>query len=132
MRKRVHLYGDKDAPYCTRIRKVLEAQEVEFTVRDLREKPLGYHEIAAILKHLDLKYFVRPDFDWKSVSQDTVGRPDREEVFRLIAEDNTLMIWPVMVSGRLLMVGDDLRRLRTMLLLKQEDLTPRLRADSAA
>lgn len=132
MRKKVVLYGDPRAAYSAKIKELLEAQDVVLDVRDLSTQPLSYHEIARLLRHLELKHFVTPDFDWNSVKHDDQGRPDREEIFRMMAADNALLRWPLLESGRLLTVGDDLRRLRRMLLIRDDEKVSNLRADNAA
>jgi arsenate reductase-like glutaredoxin family protein len=81
-------------------------------------------EICRLLRHFDLKHFLNSQS--KSYKKFNLHEdiPDRAEVLDLIADDNDLLIKPIIVSGRLMTVGFNKAKILEMLQIKSNGSDP--------
>ena len=124
MRGVVDLYIAPNDPDCSEIKKFLEQQDLKLQIRDLATKPLEAHEIAALIRHFDLKHFLNTSskaYTKKKLDQTT---PDRNEIIQLMAEDNDLIKKPIIVAGRLMVVGPNRHKIIQMLQIRPNGSDP--------
>lgn len=133
MIKKVILYSDPKDPYCAEIEKFLKGFDIILTVHDMRTNPLTVNQLSNLLKHFDLEHFLNGNAKAgkgkKALDFSSLGR---QEIMEMIAEDNSLLRKPIIVSGRLITFGYDRRTIMNMLQLKSPDSQPELQAESAA
>ncbi len=124
MKRVVDLYVAPDDPDCTEIKELLEQQDLKLEIRDLSIKPLEADEIAALIRHFDLRHFLNTS------SKTYIGKkldktiPDRNEIIQLMADDNDLIKKPIIVAGRLMVVGPNRHKIMEMLQLKPNGSDP--------
>ncbi len=124
MKRVVDLYVAPDDPDCTEIKELLEQHDLKLKIRDLSVKPLEASEIAALIRHFDLKHFLNTS------SKTYIGKkldktiPDRNEVIQLMADDNDLIKKPIIVAGRLMVVGPNRHKIMEMLQIKPNGSDP--------
>lgn len=118
MRKVVDLYTVPGDRHCEEIREFLEQQDVKLMIRDIRSKPLSYDEIAKLIRHLDLKHFINTESKLYSRKKLQQELPVRSELFEMMADDNDLLVKPIVVAGRLMVVGPNRPKIIEMLQLK--------------
>lgn len=119
MRKTVDLYVKKGDSGCKEMQSFLEQQDIILSVRDLNLKPLRFDELGSMIRHLNLDHFL--DTNSKAYSKNKLANnlPPRNEVIKLLAEDNDLLKKPIIVAGRLMVVGANLYKVREMLQIKE-------------
>lgn len=130
MVRKVTLYSDPKDPYCVEIEKFLKGFEIILTVHDIRTDPLNAKQLSNLLGHFELEHFVNSN--GKSSKKLDLSSANREKILDLIADDNSLLKKPLIVSGRLMTIGYDRRKILDMLQIKADQSQPELRADSAA
>jgi arsenate reductase-like glutaredoxin family protein len=118
MRRVVDLYTVPGDRHCEEIRDFLEKQDIKLVIRDVTNKPLSYEEIAKLIRHLDLKHFVNTESKLYSLKKLHQELPDRSELFEMMADDNDLLVKPIVVAGRLMVVGPNRPKIIEMLQLK--------------
>lgn len=102
---------------CAEIRSFIEEAGVLLDFRDLGKDPMSKDEISMLLGHLNLSHFVNPmSPSFEKLGFDR-GLPDREEVLEAIANDNTLLKRPIILTARLITVGNDRKKIAEMLQL---------------
>lgn len=83
-------------------------------VRNLEKHPLSERELQQILGHWDLRPFLNPfSKSFEKHKLDEVV-PPREQLLKLIAEDNTLLRRPLIRTPRLLTFGNDRAKISEM------------------
>ncbi len=118
MLKKVILYTDPKESQCKEAKSFLEEHEVSLVIHDLRSSPLLRSDISRLLRHFNLKHFLNSQSKaYKKLKLDK-NLPERAEVFDLIADDNDLLVKPIIVSGRLMMVGFNKAKIMEMLQIK--------------
>ncbi len=124
MLKRVDFYTNPDDPSCGEVRNFLKTQELDIHERDLRIKPLGYEELDRLIRHFDMKHFI-------NISSKAIRKfhledelPGREDLIKLMAEDNDLIRKPIIVAGRLMTVGCNRQKIMEMLQIKSNGSEP--------
>ena len=124
MLKRVDLYIYPDEPECENIAGFLREQEVELFVRNVRERPLNVDEITRLFRHFDTRHFLNENA--ASFAKHNLNRelPPRRELYELMARDNDLIRRPVVVSGRLMVIGGNIIKIREMLQIRNEQEEP--------
>ena len=114
----------KDRLETAEIKELLEQQDLKLEIRDLSIKPLEADEIAALIRHFDLRHFLNTS------SKTYIGKkldktiPDRNEIIQLMADDNDLIKKPIIVAGRLMVVGPNRHKIMEMLQLKPNGSDP--------
>jgi regulatory protein spx len=124
MQRVVDLYVAPDDPECTEIREFLEQQDFNLKVRDLIAKPLGVDEINALIRHFDLRHFLNTSSKSYSKKKLDNAIPNRNELIQLMADDNDLIKKPIIVSGRLMVVGPNRNKIMEMLQIKPNGSDP--------
>lgn len=118
MLKRVDLYVYPNEQVCDDITEFLREQEVELHVRNIRERPLKVDEIAQLFRHFDAKHFLNESAS--SFVKHGLDRelPPRRELYELMGNDNDLIKRPVILAGRLMVIGGNIAKIREMLQIR--------------
>ena len=124
MRKRVDLYMMPDNSDCTDAKEFLEQQDLYLNVRDISSKPLNEAELSKLIRYFNMKHFL--DTSSKAYTANKLDKfmPSRGEVIALMADDNDLLRKPIIVAGRLMVVGANRRKLMEMLQIKSNGDNP--------
>ncbi len=118
MRKRIDLYVNPKEQACQDIEKFLQDLEIRLVIRNIETEPLNYNEIVALFRHFDLKHFLNSESKAYKKHKLDQGLPDRKEIFTLMADDNTLIRRPIVVAGRLMVVGCNIDKISEMLQIR--------------
>lgn len=102
---------------CVETRAFIEEAGVLLDFRDLDKNPMSKDEIGKLLGHLNMSHFVNPMSESYTKLGFDKGLPDREKVLEAMAEDNTLLKRPIIVTIRLLTIGNDRQKISSMLQL---------------
>jgi regulatory protein spx len=124
MQRVVDFYMTPDDPECSEIKSFLEQQDLKLRIRDLTVKPLGVEEINTLIRHFDLKHFLNTSSKSYAKKKLDSGDTDRNEMIQLMADDNDLIKRPIVVSGRLMVVGPNLQKIMEMLQIKSNGSDP--------
>jgi arsenate reductase-like glutaredoxin family protein len=111
-------------PDCVEVQKFLQNQDLRLQIHDIEKKPLTQDEIARLVRHLDLKHFLNSSSKIYSRKKLDKSLPSREEVIALMAEDNDLLRKPIIVAGRLMVIGSNRSKIIEMLQLKGNGSDP--------
>jgi len=99
---------------CEEIRKFIEDAGIRLLVRDMKTDPLSVDELKSLLGHISLTHFLNPASEAYSEKGLDKGLPERDELFRLMAEDPTLIRRPVIKTVRLITAGCDKKKISEM------------------
>lgn len=115
MLKRVDVYTDPDDSSCKELMEFLRGLDINLVVRDLNKRPLRAGEVTDLFRHFDMKHFLNDKA--KSYKKHNLDKemPDRQDLYELMANDNDLIKKPVIVSGRLMVIGCKLDKIKEML-----------------
>lgn len=119
--KRAKLYSYGDDARCDEVRKFIEDAGILLDIHDMSEKPLSRAELSDLIGNLNIEHFINNLSDSYAKNNLGEGRPDREKVLDLMAEDHTLIRRPIVVSSRLLTIGCDKRKIADMLQINASD-----------
>ncbi len=113
--KRVKYFTYGNDKRCHETRKFIEEAGVLLDVRDIEEKPLSEGELDELLKHFRMSHFLNQAS--KAYKKHGLDKklPERREMIKLIAEDHTLLRWPLIKTGRLITIGLDRQKISQML-----------------
>ena len=106
-------YGEDER--CEEIRKFIEGAGIRLIVRDMKTDPPSVDELKSLLGHISLTHFLNPASEAYSQKGLDKGLPERDEVFRLMAEDPSLLRRPIIKSVRLITAGCDKKKISEML-----------------
>lgn len=100
---------------CAATRRFIEDAGVDLDIRDLETRPLTVDEITKLVGYFNIEYFLNPLS--KSFAKLGLDRemPDRFEIIKMIAQDNSLLRRPIIRTNRLFTIGCDRRRISEML-----------------
>lgn len=117
MKKRVTLYSNPDDTACSRVEKFLSEQDIILNVHDVKTQPLDFNQISKLLRNFDLDHFYNSNGNSNGKKKTTAetGPPDRQTIIENMAADNKLLRLPIILSGRLLTIGDNYERIGIML-----------------
>lgn len=132
MIRKVTLYTDPNDPYCTEIEKFLRGLEIDLTVYDMHARPLTVAQLRGLLRSFNLENFINPFSKSPKARELDVTGTSRKDILKLLAEDNALLIRPIIVAGRLMTAGYDRRRILTMLQMPADIMQSGQQAESAA
>jgi regulatory protein spx len=132
MSKKVTLYTDAKDPYCAEVEKFLKGFNIILQVHDIRLKPLNERQLSNLLGYFDLAHFLSSNGKSGKTKDLDTSLSNRPEILKMIAEDNSLLRKPIVVSGRLMTLGFDRRIIQDMLQIKADDSPSEYRAESAA
>ena len=124
MQKIVDIFMVPDDPDCVEVQEFLQQQDLRLHIHDIEKKPLTHDEIARLVRHLDLKHFLNSSSKVYSSKKLDKSLPSREEVIALMAEDNDLLRKPIIVAGRLMVIGPNRSKIIEMLQLKGNGSDP--------
>ena len=124
MRKTVDLFVVPDDPGCMDVQEFLQQQDLHLQIRDVSKKPLGTEEIAKLIRHFNLEHFLNTSSKVYSSRRLDKFMPSRQQVIALMAEDNDLIRKPIIVAGRLMVVGPNRSKIMEMLQLKTNGADP--------
>ena len=124
MLKKVLMYINSKDGQCDEIRDYLEQQEVHLLIRDVEEKPLKLSEVSDILKHYDLNNFLNTESKLYKKNKLDKSMPVRKEMFEMIASDNELLRFPILVYGRLMTVGCNQDKISEMIMARNNGSNP--------
>ncbi|MBU0983084.1 MAG: hypothetical protein KKA42_04390 [candidate division Zixibacteria bacterium] len=116
-----YVYGSDDT--CLDIQKYIEDAGVILSVRDMKKDPLTEAELDRLLGHLPLNHFINPISPGFKARGLDAAIPDREDMFRILAEDPSLLRRPILKTVRLLTVGCDKKKIAEMLQFGRENDT---------
>ena len=101
-------------PVCEETKKFIEEAGVLLTVRDLGENPFSYDELKKIIGHINLSHFLNSMApEYSKLKLDSIN--NREEVLRIIAENNSILQRPIIKTPRLMTVGCNKKKIAEML-----------------
>ncbi|MEW5925184.1 MAG: ArsC/Spx/MgsR family protein [Candidatus Zixiibacteriota bacterium] len=118
MLKTIELFLVPNDPGCSEVVNFLEEQEFRVKVRDLSREPLRLNEITRLMRHFNLRHFLNSEAKGFTKHHLNNTLPPRDELFQLMAEDNELIKKPIVVAGRLMVVGPNIPKIREMLQIK--------------
>jgi len=118
MLKQVDLYVEANDPGCTEIMEFLEHHDFKLFVRDVRKNPLTTDEIARLVRHINVRHFLNPSSKAYSKQKLDKSLPERDKIIELMAKDNELLRKPIVVAGRLMVVGSNRHKIMEMLQIK--------------
>jgi arsenate reductase-like glutaredoxin family protein len=124
MVRKVKMYSDPKNPGCVEMERFLEKQEINLQIHNIRTDPLDFDQLSRLLRHFDLKHFLNDGIKKRRKSTPEISLHNRKELIRLIAEDNSLLRLPIIVSGRLMTVGHNYDRVLVMLEIKEDHSVP--------
>lgn len=100
---------------CEEILKFIESAGIRPIVRDMKTDPPTVDELKSLLGHISLTHFLNPASEAYSKKGLDKGLPERDEVFRLMAEDPSLIRRPIIKTVRLITAGCDKKKISEML-----------------
>lgn len=94
---------------CQKAKKFLEANQVEYTLRDIKEDRLNKDELNLIIKQSGLpikKFFNTSGLLYKEMKlKDKLATMSEEEQINLLASDGMLVKRPLFINDELVLVG---------------------------
>lgn len=94
---------------CQKAKKFLEANQVEYTLRDIKEDRLNKDELNRIIKQSGLpikKFFNTSGLLYKEMKlKDKLANMSEEEQINLLASDGMLVKRPLFINDELVLVG---------------------------
>lgn len=94
---------------CQKAKKFLEANQVEYTLRDIKEDRLNKDELNRIIKQSGLpikKFFNTSGLLYKEMKlKDKLANMSEEEQINLLASDGMLVKRPLFINNELVLVG---------------------------
>ena len=112
-------YGDDEQ--CAEMKKFIQEAGVILDVRDIEKRPLDEDELYATLGNLEARHFLNPASDSYEKFNLDEKLPERNELYKMIAEDYTLLRRPIIKTTRLLTIGCDKQKISEMLRLNGEN-----------
>ena len=113
-----------DDPGCLEVREFLQQQDVRLLIHDIQKNPLNVEEINRLFRHFNLRQFLNSSSKVYSKRRLDSFLPERDELIRMMAEDNDLIKKPVILAGRLMVVGPNRAKIIEMLQIKSNGSDP--------
>jgi len=120
MRRTIDFYMVPGDPGCKEIQEFLEQQDIMLNIRDVSKRPLNFSELSRLIRHLNLKHFLNTSSKTYSKKMLDKELPERRKVIEMLADDNDLLRKPIIVAGRLMVVGPNRFKVVEMLQLKRD------------
>jgi len=124
MLKSVELYTIPNDRDCDAIMGFLQKLDLKLNIRDLKKQPLTFDEITGLIRHLNLKHFLNAESKAFRKAKLDLDDLNRDEIFKLMADDNDLIRKPILVAGRLMTVGCNTDKIKEMLQIKSNGSNP--------
>ncbi|UCC44286.1 MAG: hypothetical protein JSU65_14460 [Candidatus Zixiibacteriota bacterium] len=115
--KRATFYSYGEEERCQAIRKFLEDAGVILDIRDIEKDPLTVGELDKLLGHGNMANFLNKLSERYVQAGLDKRMPERDELLKMIAEDNDLLRRPIVTTQRLKTVGCDKKKIKEMLQL---------------
>jgi len=129
-RAKYYSYGNDDT--CVDTMKFIEDAGVILDVRDMEKEPLSTDELGRLLGNLEINHFLNPlSESYSDNGLDHKNLP-REEIFKLMAADYTLIRRPIIKASRLIMIGCDKRKIAEMLQIGENGEAPQIDGNRAS
>lgn len=106
-------YGNDNR--CSDLRKSIEDAGVLLTVRDIEKEPLTVRELEDLIGCISLSHFLNTLSDSYTKYKLEKTLLPRDEIFKLMSKDHTLIRRPIVRTVRLITVGCDVRKVAEML-----------------
>ncbi|UCD17368.1 MAG: hypothetical protein JSV44_00205 [Candidatus Zixiibacteriota bacterium] len=132
MLRRVDLYTIPGDPDCVEITKFLEGLDIKLNIRNVDTQPLGYGEIVALFRHFDMRHLLNVNSKRYKLEKFDASLPGRNEVYAMMAEDNDLIKKPIIVAGRLMVIGCNIEKIKEMLQIRPNGSDPAEEIESEA
>jgi len=100
---------------CDELQKFIEGAGIRLIVRDMKTDPPSADELRSLMGHISLSHFLNPASEAYSKKGLDKGLPERDEIFRMMAEDPTLIRRPLIKTVRLVTAGCDKKKISEML-----------------
>jgi len=131
--KRVMVYGDPKDFETQKVEKFIRENKFNAIVHDITSSPLNFHQLSKLLKHFDLSNFFRSDSEFKNHKVENISLERRKELLQVLANDNSLLQFPIIDTGRLMTASPNFQTLSLMLEIKDgQELESEKLASSAA
>jgi arsenate reductase-like glutaredoxin family protein len=124
MLRQVDLYLVQNDPGCTEVREFLEQQDLRLQIRDLNDRPLNAEEISGLIRHFNLRHFLNTSSKVYAKNRLDKFLPGRKEIIKMMANDNDLLKKPIIVAGRLMVVGPNRKKIMEMLQIRSNGSDP--------
>jgi len=118
MLKTVDFFMYPNDSHCKEVQEFLEKHDLRLNVIDIEKQPLNLDEITRLMRHFKLEHLINSQAKAFSKHHLDNTLPPREEVYKLMAEDNDLIKKPIIVAGRLMVVGWNIAKISEMLQIK--------------
>lgn len=115
--KRAKFITVGDDPVCQEIQKFVEDAGYLLDLRDVADKPLTYKELKKMIGYLDVSHFLNPLSPAYAKRNLDKQLPERNELYQILADDNSLLRKPIILTPRLLTVGCNKQKIMEMLQL---------------
>jgi regulatory protein spx len=112
--KRAQMFYLNPSSGADETRNFLEENGVVVVERDLTRKPLTRKELSTILGYLDPRHYLNPLSPAYTKRKLDKRIPPRPELLDLIVEHPDLLRDPIIMSGRLLTIGNNRKQLIEM------------------
>lgn len=103
--KRATFYGDLDDPFCGEMVTLLRESGANLEVHNIRREPLNTRQVSDIVRNHDIRSLLNTASEPYKANRLSDFLPERQQVIRMIAEDNQLFRMPIVVSGNMISVG---------------------------
>ncbi|MCP4569714.1 MAG: hypothetical protein GY841_19210 [FCB group bacterium] len=124
MHKKIVLYFDPRDESCGEIKEFLEKQGIDLRLHDISTNPLNARHLSGLLRNLDIKHFLSPASQNGKKKQVEEAMGNRGDMIALMADDNSIVQWPILVAGRLMSVGSNRQAIIDMLQLSSNGSDP--------
>ncbi|MCP4685792.1 MAG: hypothetical protein GY867_10160 [bacterium] len=100
---------------CDEMRKFIEDAGIRLLVRDMKTDPPSADELRSIMGHVSLTHFLNSASEAYAEKGLDKALPERDEIFRMMAEDPSLIRRPLIKTIRLVTAGCDKKKISEML-----------------
>jgi arsenate reductase-like glutaredoxin family protein len=114
MLKRAQFFFRNPCPEAEEAKSFLEENGVMVIERDISERPLSKKELRSILGYHNPKHYLDMTSATYQKKKLDAQLPSREELLELIADNPDLLRHPIVLSGRLMTIGNNRQQLRDM------------------
>jgi len=104
----IELVGLKNCDSCRAARRWLDAEDIAYRFRDIRESPPSVKEIKTWLASAGTDRLLnRRSTTWRNLSDIDRDQAETKQVAALLSDNPTLIKRPVIIKGNQVMVGFD-------------------------
>ena len=100
---------------CDEAKKFILDAGILLDLRDLEKNPLNEQELKRMIGHIDLQHFINPMTPEYEKTKMSAVLDKREEVIKILAENNNILKRPIIRTARLLTVGCNKKKISEML-----------------